>query len=331
LDLAGLGPIQSDYRIVAETPGAKLRSYSPQGAAGRPVLIIPAPFKQPYIWDLTPEVSVVRQCLRRRARVFLLEWTHPAHANLSDYTDRLPSFAMQAVEAETGRPSGILAGHSLGGTFAAIFASLHPDRVDALWLIDAPLAFARTEGGPLAEALAATPQAAAEVVGADPWPGSLISLLSSLALPGAFILDRWRDFASSLADRDALALHLRVIRWTLDEVPLPRRMVAEVLQQLYKEDRFMRGTLAVDGKVAAVEVLRGSIVAVVNPASRLVPPRSLLAGLEKAAASSCQVLTYEADPGCVLQHLGPLVSRKAHAGIWPQVLEALRSDEAAHA
>src|SRR3546814_2358549 len=81
----------------------------------------------------------------------LLEWTMPTAdmdgLGLADYADRLIGAAIDAIEAETGRPGMAVAGHSLGGTRAAIFASLNPDRVRGLVLVDAPLSFGEAEIG----------------------------------------------------------------------------------------------------------------------------------------------------------------------------------------
>src|SRR5688572_28106421 len=61
LDALGLGPDETPYRVVGEWTAARLRAYHPkQTSAGPVVLIIPAPFKRAYIWDLLPPVSVVR-------------------------------------------------------------------------------------------------------------------------------------------------------------------------------------------------------------------------------------------------------------------------------
>src|SRR3954467_7888334 len=69
LDASGLGPHEAPYRVIAEWPGARLRAYHDQERADGPVLlIIPAPFKKAYLWDLLPEVSVVRRCLARGLR-----------------------------------------------------------------------------------------------------------------------------------------------------------------------------------------------------------------------------------------------------------------------
>jgi pimeloyl-ACP methyl ester carboxylesterase len=206
LDLAGLGPVEAPFRIVTELSGARLRAYQPPGTApsGPVLLIIPAPIKRTYIWDLLPDVSVVRHCLRRGLRVYLLEWLDPTpaedHLGLVDYAGRLPLAALDIIAAETGEAGVVLAGHSLGGTFAAILAALCPERVRGLVLVDAPLAFGPERGGPLARALAAVPHARAlrHLVG-GPVPGSFTALLSAAAVPEAFLLQRWADLGASWA------------------------------------------------------------------------------------------------------------------------------------
>jgi hypothetical protein len=53
------------------------------------------------------------------------------------------------------------------------------------------------------------------------------------------------DAALSIADHHALDLHARVERWALDEVPLPGKLVHQIVEWLYRENRFCRGALKV--------------------------------------------------------------------------------------
>ncbi len=120
LDAAGFGPIKTPSRIVFDVPGVRLRAYQPDGCPKGPVLlIIPAPIKRACIWDLLPEISVVRRCLRHGLRVYLLEWLDRESAQddfgVADYTERLPLAVLDVVARETGEAAAMLAGHSLGG------------------------------------------------------------------------------------------------------------------------------------------------------------------------------------------------------------------------
>jgi polyhydroxyalkanoate synthase subunit PhaC len=203
-DLTGAAPVETPWREAARFPGGRLRAYGDDNGDGRALLIVPAPFKRPYIWDLMPEVSVVQAALRGGLRVYLLEWLPPDPQQqgfgLADYALHLPEAAAHVIQRETEVEQVHLVGHSLGGTLAALFAALRPSSVGRLGLIDAPLAFGR-DGGPLAAAVAMGPQAAAiaEMIG-GPIPGSAINAFSAGAAPDAFIWQRWAD---SLASRSS--------------------------------------------------------------------------------------------------------------------------------
>src|SRR5689334_483966 len=84
-----LARTETPSRLVLERSRVKLRDYGNEG--NRPsLLIIPAPIKKPYIWDLTPSVSVVLACLQARFRVYVLEWTEDGPDNgLAVYVDEL--------------------------------------------------------------------------------------------------------------------------------------------------------------------------------------------------------------------------------------------------
>ncbi|GGG28689.1 poly(R)-hydroxyalkanoic acid synthase [Caldovatus sediminis] len=329
LDAIGLGPAETPSRVAAAMPGARLRAYQPPGRdPKRPVLLVlPAPIKRAYLWDLLPPVSVVRRCLRGGLRVYLLEWLDPGAAEdrfgLADYAERLPLAALDAIAGETGEGAAVLVGHSLGGTFAAILAALRPERARALVLVDAPLAFGPERGGPLARAAAAAPHARRlRRLAGSPVPGAFVAQLATAAAPETFVLQRWADLGASLADPLALAIRARVERWLLDELAMPGRLFEEVVERLYREDRLAAGTLEIGGRRVGLERLRSPVLAVVNPPGRVVPPESILAGLAALpAALPRRVLRHEeAERGAALQHLGPLVGPAAHARLWPEIV-----------
>lgn len=332
-DMFGSGPRETPWREVARWPGARLRHYRGEDGA-RPLLILPAPFKRAYIWDLEPSVSVVRAALQRGFSVFVLEWLPGGGAaggglGLADFALRLPERAVERIEALTGHARTDLAGHSLGGTLAAIFAARRPERAGRLALIDVPLAFAG-DGGPLAAAVAKAPPAS-EVTGAfgDAVPGSAINVFSARAVPEAFVRQPSDDAMAAATEAGRLAIHLRVRRWTLDEFAMPARLFEDIAEDLYRGDRFRAGTLRLGDETARLADLTAPVVAVVNPVGKVVPPVSLLAGLRVAACRERMVLRYRAEPGPAIQHLGPLVGPDAHARLWPRILDWLMRDAAA--
>ena len=313
LDAIGLGPAELPYRDIHQQPGLTLRRYLGEGEeTGAPVLIVPAPIKRSYIWDLAPEVSAVRRCREHGSRVYLADWRPaPPQFGLADYAGRLILACLDAARVERA----VLLAHSLGGLFAAIFAALHPERVQGLALLAAPLHFGAET--PVFNAMVAQLDAGDLP---DSLPGSFLSAASANAAPDVFAAERLMDALLSAGDPARLRTHLLVERWALDEFALPRRLVAELATQIVREDRFLAGTLDVEGRRAAPASVTAPLLCVLDPRCHLVPPGAVMPFVEAAASADKTVLRYEGDVGVALQHLGPLVGRNAHALLWPQIV-----------
>ena len=318
----GWGPRETPSRVVFSTPGVRLKEYRERGA-GPVLLLVPAPIKRAYIWDLAPGASVVRRAQAAGCRVFLLEWGAPGEAagGLADYADRMLGACVEAVAVRTGEARVFIAGHSLGGTLAAIFATLHGERVRGLVLLGAPLHFDAGSDvfAPLLARADLAQLAAGEV------PGSFLNAVTFMAAPLTIGWAPWLDRCASLADRGLRDTLMRVNRWAHDEMPLAGRLVAEVVQRLYREDALMRGTLTIGGRRADPTRLDAPVLGVADPRCALVPPSSVAPFLDAVASADVQLIAYHGDRGVLLQHVGMLVGRAAHRELWPRILDWLHT------
>ena len=129
-----------------------------------------------------------------------------------------------------------LAGHSLGGTLAAIFGAVAPTSIQGLVLLGAPLCF-QPKQSQFRDALISL--VSSEVSDTDPFPGSLLSHMSAMASPLTFIWSRQINALASLTDHHTLEIHARVERWALDEVALPGKLIQQIIDWLYRENRFI--------------------------------------------------------------------------------------------
>jgi polyhydroxyalkanoate synthase len=319
----GLDPQESPYRIISSGAYWRLRDYG-GGDRSRSLLIIAAPIKRPYIWDLTPSISAIRFCLHQGLYVQLLEWM-PASSNacncgLDDYVLAISEAVTTITTAAQGaKPS--LIGHSLGGTLAAIYGAFLPESISGLVLLGAPLSFEPSENQFRDALVSLVPS---EISDSDPFPGSLLSHASALASPGAFVWSRLMDAAMSIADPHAMETHARVERWALDEVPLPGKLVHQIIEWLYRENRFCRGTLKIGEKVIGPSRLSVPTLAVVNTADDVAPSNSLKPFAD-AMAKNVRIIEYPGELGVCLQHLGILVGRHAQAHAWPEILSWVKS------
>ena len=139
----------------------------------------------------------MRHCREHGSRVYLADWRPaPPQFGLADYAGRLILACLDAARIERA----VLLAHSLGGLFAAIFAALHPERVQGLALLAAPLHFGaetpvfnamvtQLDAGDLPESL----------------PGSFLSAASANAAPDVFAAERLADALLSAGERDGAA------------------------------------------------------------------------------------------------------------------------------
>ncbi len=323
LDTLGLCPVETPSRIVLSKPLFNVRAYE-NGKDCPVLLLIPAPIKQAYLWDLLPQVSVVRKCLSSGIRPYVIQWKTPGASaqdiGLSEYSDTFILESIDTIKKETGTQKVFLAGHSLGGTLAAIFSTLHPGLVQGLITLGAPMHFG-PDTGIFAPMVARAPSSRAVPLPSGNVPGTFLDTISYLAAPVVFGWSRLMDLFLSLGDSEALRIHFCVERWSLDEMPLARHLFEDIVELLYRDDRFMKGTLEINGKRAVPENENAPILTVADSECAVVPPRSILPFHEAVRSTDKLLLWYTGETGVALRHAGLLVGRTAHRRIWPEIVQ----------
>jgi pimeloyl-ACP methyl ester carboxylesterase len=211
LGAPGFDPSELPYRVVATGDHWRLRDYAGSDTSAS-LLIVAAPIKRPYIWDLAPTVSAIRYCV---LHVYLVEWTVPAQIKGSVGLDECVSAIAECAVRVASQSNGtkpFLIGHSLGGTLAAVLAAYDPDAIRGLLLLGAPLCF-QPAASRFRDALVSI--VLPDLTDNGMVPGSLLSHASALASPDTFVWSRLLDAARSVGDPRALDVHTRVERWAL--------------------------------------------------------------------------------------------------------------------
>ena len=115
-----------------------------------PILICYALVNRPYILDLQPTRSVVRQLLNQGFDVYLIDWGVPTAADrtmrLYDYICGLMKNVSEFVGHDSAAGQFHLFGYCMGGTMSAMFTSVFPEMVRTLTLLAAPIDFSGEEG-----------------------------------------------------------------------------------------------------------------------------------------------------------------------------------------
>ncbi len=315
----GLNPSETDYAISASGRFWRLRDYGGQRDAPS-LLIVAAPIKRPYIWDLTPKASTIRYCLAKDLHVYMIEWL-PSSAStgnngLAEYVSAISNCARK-ISRENPNRALVVTGHSLGGTLAAIFGTITPTQIRGLVLLGAPLCFGPNMGHFRDALIHLVPSSLDD---GEPYPGSLLSYASAAASPDTFIWGRLKDAIFSITDTYALDIHARVERWALDEISLSGKLVHQIIDWLYRDNLFCLGKLNIGGTQVGPHNCSLPMLAAINTADVVAPLDSVEPFIRSMRTSNGHIIEYPGETGVCLQHLSFLIGREARVQLWPKII-----------
>ena len=138
--------------LVYEEDKLKLYRYHREGAqtCGVPVLIVYALVNRQYMLDLQPDRSFIRKLLNLGLDIYIIDWGYPTkvdmYLTMDDYINGYIGNCVDTVRSHAKCDKVSLMGVCQGGTFSAIYSALHPEKVQNLVTLVAPIDFATNDG-----------------------------------------------------------------------------------------------------------------------------------------------------------------------------------------
>jgi polyhydroxyalkanoate synthase len=284
-----------------------------------PVLVVYALINRPFILDLQRDRSVVRRLLEAGHDVYLIDWGEPSLLDsalgLDDYVNRYIDNCVDVVRERAGVEAINLLGYCMGGTMSAIYAALHPEKVNALGLMATGLYFDDT-GGVL------------ELWGGeehyDPWtlvetygnvPGEFLDIGFDLLDPVANTVTKYVGLADRVENEDFVENFARMETWLNDSVDVAGRVYAEFVEEIYQGNRLAENELVVGGEHVDIGNIDMPLLQILGAYDHLVPPAASTPFND--LVGSDHVTTIEYPTG----HVGLAMSASSHRDVWPEVAE----------
>jgi polyhydroxyalkanoate synthase subunit PhaC len=301
----------------------------PSAPAGErpPILCVYALINKPYIMDLQPGRSVVESLLARGLDVYLIDWGTPnlldQDMRIHDYVNGYVMAAVRAVKKAAGVDKIHMLGYCMGGTFATMFTSRHPEHIRTLSLMAAPLDF-DNESSYL--------NIWAHAPGFDAWKiARTYGLIPPEFFNAAFgILDplrtnylKFQGLLERIDDRAFVENFLRMEMWNNDGIPMAGPTYAEFIDKGYQRNLLVKGEWTLDGDDQRIDPHRIDmpVATIVGLNDNLVPPESTERIL--ARVGSKEIRKFEQPSG----HIGLSTSGRAHQDLWPQFAEWVRAHD----
>src|SRR4030065_1515802 len=110
-----------------------------------PILIVYALVNRYYILDLQPDKSVIKNLLKEGFDVYVIDWGYPSgpdrYLTLDDYVNGYLHNSVEKIKEMCGLDKITLLGVCQGGTFSIMYSALHPENVQNLVTLVAPVNF----------------------------------------------------------------------------------------------------------------------------------------------------------------------------------------------
>lgn len=291
------------YQPVVETP------------AKPPLLIVYALVNRPEIADLQADRSLIRGLLEAGRDVHLIDWGTPGDAErdrpLCDYAVHAVDGCVEALRERARCPRVDVLGICQGGTFSLCYTALHPHKVRALVTMVTPVDFHTPDNLLRQWVRHLDVDRLVETVGNV--PGELLNHVFVALKPLRLGAKKYLDMLEQVDDPERMAGFTRMERWINDSPPQAGRAFAEFIRWLYQENRLVRGTLELDGRLVSLAAIDCPILNVYATRDHIVPPASCLALGDHLSDVDYDVLAFEGG------HIGIYSSARAQREVPPGI------------
>jgi polyhydroxyalkanoate synthase subunit PhaC len=312
--LVGVSP----HDVVLESGTHRLLRYRRDTPArhAEPVLLCYALINRPYILDLQPDKSVVRQYLEQGFEVYLIDWGVPRSEDrglsVQDYVCGFLRDAVAAILRRHERQDLHLLGYCMGGTMATMFTAFDPAPVKTLTLLAAPIDFSGRES-------LLTLWTQKEYFDVDAFleaygncPEWFLQMCFLWLKPVQNLVEKGIALAEQLDDRRFVTNHFAMELWINDNIPIAGATFREFVKDLYQENQLVKGAFRLRGQPADLRRITCPMLLLTANNDHLVPPQATEGIRPYVGARDIHSMSVAAG------HVGLVVGSKAQKTMWPQ-------------
>ncbi len=292
-----------------------------------PLLVVFALVNRPYILDLRPQKSVVRQFLNRGFDVYNIDWGVPADGDrflgLEDYVGRYMDHVVDHVRERSGCDKINILGYCMGGSMSAMYTALNPEKVRNLMLLAAPVDWSTHDSllGVWCDEKYFDVDKVIEVYGNMPaeWLQNSFLLLK----PVQNLLEKYFNFYDKMDDQKFVEDFMAMETWLNDNIPVAGETFRQFVKYCFQQNQLIQGKLEIGNERVDLGRITCPILNLTAQHDHLVPCGQSMPFNDAVGSKDRKIINFPAG------HIGMAVGSRAHRELWPQACDWLgeRSDE----
>jgi polyhydroxyalkanoate synthase subunit PhaC len=284
-----------------------------------PLLLVFALMNRPYILDLKPGHSFVEFMVKSGYDLYLLDWGAPGpedkHLKFDDYAlDYLPR-AIRKLKAVSGSQEFSLLGWCIGAIITTLYAALRPDDgLRNLVLLTAPLDFSNKDGITFSRWVDERYFDVDKVLAAfGNMPGEMIDYGAKALKPVENYVGNYLKLWDNLDNPQVVDAWQAMNTWVTDNVALAGGAFRQLVVDLYRNDRLMRGEWVIRGERVDLGRIRAKLLTVIAEGDHITPPCQSAAIMSKVSSKDKELFRI---PG---GHIGIMAGSGAGKRTWPHI------------
>ena len=303
------------YRYVPVVPQEKRHKI--------PLLLVFAIMNRPHVLDLRPDHSFVEYMLRHGYDLYLLDWGAPGpedrNLKFDDYTLEYLPRAIRKVKSVSGSEVFSMLGWCLGALISTLYAALRPENgLKNLVLLTAPLDFTDKTAGGFARWTsheAFDPDKIVDAFGNV--PGEMIDYGAKALKPVENFVGSYLNLWDNINNPKVVESWHSMNTWVRDTIPMAGGAFRQLINEFYKENRLMEGTLVIKGERVDLGKLTANVLNVIAEADHITPPCQSEGIMSRIGSPDKEVFRVHGG------HIGIMAGSGAEKTTWPHIEEWL--------
>ena len=286
-----------------------------------PVLIVYALVNRPYMMDLQPDRSLIKNLLAAGQDIYLIDWGYPdrtdRYLTLDDYINGYLHRCVNAISKRHGIEKINLLGVCQGGTLSLCYSAICPHKIKNLITMVTPVDF-KTSDNLLSHWLQPIDiDLMVDTMGNI--PGELLNWAFLSLKPFRLLGQKYLDMIDNLNHTETTKNFLRMEKWIFDSPDQAGEAFRQFAKDFFKHNKLINGQLTIGEHKIDLSKVTMPVLNIYATEDHIVPPTAATA-LKNYLSN--EKYTEESFQG---GHIGIYVSARAQQQIPPLIAKWLEA------